>query len=162
MPLSDSHRPRWGAVTASMGLAPFGDLDGVHLFALWAHNEMHSAFPSHQATRQTERVFFRGARSSDDVPIQSLIKIVRCPTHASTIAGSVPDAEGRRPDSARPVQRGDRHEDQQAPRVVEQQPDGGEGRGHLASGLPIVVASTPYDRAMSARGSPASRRLRAS
>ena len=55
-----------------------------------------------------------------------------------------------------------RHEGQQAPGVVEEPPDADEQRGHLASGLPIVVASTPYDRAMSARGSPASRRLRAS
>ena len=122
--------------------------------------------PIMKCTRHSRRIRPHAKRNASSfvahVPIQSLIKIVRCPTHASTIAGSVPDAEGRRPDSARPVQRGDRHEDQQAPRVVEQQPDGGEGRGHLASGLPIVVASTPYDRAMSARGSPASRRLRAS
>jgi tripartite-type tricarboxylate transporter receptor subunit TctC len=76
-------------ITGWMGLAPFGDLGGAHFLVLWAHNEVHSAFPSHQAARQTERVFFRGARASDGVPIQSPIKIVRCPTHASTIARSV-------------------------------------------------------------------------
>ena len=66
-------------ITGRMGLAP----RRRHFLVLWAHNEVHSAFPSHQAAR------FRGARASDGVPIQSPIKIVRCPTHASTIAWSV-------------------------------------------------------------------------
>jgi hypothetical protein len=48
-------------ITGWMGLAPFGDLGGAHFLVLWADNEVHSAFPSHQAARQTERVFFRGA-----------------------------------------------------------------------------------------------------
>ena len=51
----------WPMITGWMGLAPFGDLGGAHFFVLWAHNEVHSAFLSHQAARQTERVFFRGA-----------------------------------------------------------------------------------------------------
>jgi hypothetical protein len=45
-----------------MGLAPFGDLDGVHPLVLWALNEVHLAIPAHEVTGQPERVFFRGAR----------------------------------------------------------------------------------------------------
>src|SRR4051812_42039575 len=75
-----------------MVLAPFRDLNGVQ----------HSASPSHQTARQAERVFFRGARSSDGVPVQSPIEIVCCPTHASTIAGSVSDAERPRGGVASP------------------------------------------------------------
>lgn len=52
----------------------------------------------------------------------------------------------RRPrcDSAQPVQRGDRHEGQQAPGIIEQQPDGGEERGHRCAGCKsLSICVTP-------------------
>jgi hypothetical protein len=45
-------------ITGWMGLAPFGDLGGAHFLVLWADNEVHSAFPSHQAARQTNASSF--------------------------------------------------------------------------------------------------------
>jgi len=44
-------------ITGWMGLAPFENLDGAHFLVRGTL----SAFPAHQAARQTERVFFRGA-----------------------------------------------------------------------------------------------------
>ena len=108
----------YGTLTASVDLAPLGDLGGVQLLAFWSHNEVHSALPTHQPARQTECVFFRGARAGDDVPIQSSVKIVRSPTHASIVAESAPEAKSPQLSAARTA----RQSPTRAPRMVEEQP----------------------------------------
>ena len=42
----------WPTITARMGLAPTGDLDGQHFFVLRPNNEVHPGIPTHQVRRQ--------------------------------------------------------------------------------------------------------------
>jgi hypothetical protein len=47
----------WPTITARMGLAPTGDLDGQHFFILRPNNEVHPAIPTHQVRRRKASSF---------------------------------------------------------------------------------------------------------
>src|SRR4029453_2753592 len=65
-----------------MTLAPRSDCDGVDCFIVRAFDEMHTAILTHQVAGFAQRVFFRSKGSTNAVPVQSTIEIVRGPVHA--------------------------------------------------------------------------------